>query len=244
MLRGAAVWGHVFNSHNSLGSRVSIAPATAHPSSSSAVENHDEESGSTGSGTEAQMTSSSAVLVGPDTSHDAQMMRASALSAELSYEDTETRPSRSIDELEDEASIFTIGLQTASGELFEVVSSIKVGCRISVDQIIDHLKKDKEHKTCDLRQRLELMSANSVEIRTAKIPIRVCQVAAARGKWGDTSQVLGKLDEVDKMRHLMPCIPSQEADDIRRVAGHHISSSTPIFVMYLFEIPVSGTCLT
>ena len=153
-------------------------------------------------------------------------------------ENTGTRPSGGVDR----PSLLAIGLHTASGEILEVVSSIKVGRSVSVSQVIDHLKKDEDQRTYDLRQRLGVMSANTVEICTAKNPTRIRQAAASRGKWGDTSEVLGRLHEVETMRHLAPCVASPEAEKFRE--GLDASSSTPIFVLYLFEIPVGGPLST
>ena len=78
-------------------------------------------------------------------------------------ENTGTRPSGGVDR----PSLLAIGLHTVSGEILEVVSSIKVGRSVSVSQVIDHLKKDEDQRTYDLRQRLGVMSANTVEICTA-----------------------------------------------------------------------------
>jgi hypothetical protein len=231
MLRDAAARGDVFNSTEIQAWRrhqLRIAPAT------------DDLSGRTDTGTEAETTRASAVSVGQS---EAGGRPREGRVEDNHDEDTATRPSGRVDDVADEPSLLAIGLQTAMGDFLEVVSSIKVGCHVSLDQVLDHLKKDDGAETYDLRQWLERMSANNVKICTTTIPRSVRQVAALRDKWGDSSQVLGKLDEVEKKGHLVPCIPSKEADEIRKLAGHNVSSSTSIFVLYLFEILVSGPCL-
>jgi len=209
-------------------SRVCITSVTDRPSSGGNVENHSgrserriRERPHIGSGTQ------------PDTTR-------ASVSAGVPDADAETRSRESVGNIEDEIAVLAIGLQSGTGEIKEVVTVMEVGSRPSVAQVMDHLKQHEEAGTYDLRQRLEPMSLNSVEIRTAKKPMRMRQVAEFRNKWGDNSEVLGRLDEVRKMRPLVPCLPCQESDDIRRAAGHAVSSSTPIFVVYIFEVQVSG----
>lgn len=166
--------------------------------------------------------------------------RTSAVSARVSEANTGTRSRESAGDLEEELAVVVIGLRSATGHFEHVVTSMKVGSCPSVEQVMDHLKEDEEEETNDLRQRLGPMSLNCLEIRTAKKPMHIREVAELRGKWGDKSRPLGKLDEVRKMELLAPCVPSRQVDEMRRAAGHEVSSSAPVFVLYIFEDQVSG----
>lgn len=264
MLRDAAEWGDEYNNHEIEGIFVRgarIAPAMDGHSSTRAGEKHDEESGRTDVATVTQTTTASAVSARPTVAGEAGARRRermggdnpgtnpgsrpSGIVGEPSFrrerrvgdfhgENTGTRPSGSVDG----PSLLAIGLRTASGEILEVVSSMKAGRSVSVAEILDHLKKDADRGTYDLRQRLGVMPADTVEICTAKKPTRIRQAAASRGKWGDVLEVLGRLQEVETMRHLAPCVSSEETEKFRE--GLDASSYTPIFVLYLFEIPVGG----
>ena len=228
ILGEAAEMGEVFNSREIQAwrrQRSRIAPAADHRSSKGAVENPSEESGKRDTSAETQTTRASAVSAGPS--------EVGARARERMVEDNH-------DEDTETPSLLAVGLQTALGDSLEVVSSIKAGRHVSVVWVLRQLKNDNEGRTYDLGQQLGHMSANSVEIRTATIPRNVRQVAAGRDKWGDSSQLLGKLDEAEKMPALVPCIPSKEADEIRKFAGKDVSSSIPIFVLYFFETSVSG----
>ena len=166
-----------------------------------------------------------------------------SVSSRVPDADAETCSRESVRNVEDEIAVLRIGLQTSTGEIDEVVTLMKVGSRPSVAEVMDHLKQDEEPRTYDLRQRLEPMLLKSLEIRTAKKPMHMCQVAEFRNKWGNNSEILGMLDEVHKMRRLVPCLPCQETDETRKAAGLDVSSSNPIFVVYIFEVEVSGPCL-
>ena len=253
ILGEAAEMGEVFNNREIQAwrrQRLSTAPAADHRSSKGAVENPSEASGKTDTSAETQMTRASAVSVGPSEvgarTCESMVERASAISAGPSEVGACVRK-RMVEDNHDEdtetPSLLAVGLQTALGDSLEVVSSIKVGQHVSIAWVLCQLKNDNEGRTYELGQQLGHMSANSVKIRTARIPRNVCQVVAGRDKWGDSSQLLGKLDEAEKMPALAPCIPSKEADEIRKFAGNDVSSSIPIFVLYFFETLVSGPCL-
>ncbi|KAF8337809.1 hypothetical protein F5887DRAFT_1077932 [Amanita rubescens] len=258
LLRKAADGGQVFKSSVIGGMRVQgvhITPATDRPSSGRTVENNPGPTPATQArippatdrpspGRNVENPSGQSVsmnLERPETvpGTQAQTTGASALGAAVSDENVEAPSCGSLGNLEDDLAIVAVGLQSATGETEEVVISMKVDSCPSVAQVIDHLKEIEEAQTYDLRQRLEPMSSKDVEIRTAKKPMPTHQVAELRGKWckwGDKSQVLGRLNEVENMRRLAPCMTCQEADDIRRAAGRDVSPSAPIFVLYLFEL--------
>lgn len=140
------------------------------------------------------------------------------------------------DEDDDVVSIVAIGLQMASVER-QMVTTMKVGNRPSIGRVMDCLKREEEPQMRDLVKCIELMHADAVEIRTAQKPLQVGQVGEFRGKWGDSSQVLGKLDDV-----LEPCIACPEVEQIRKFVGPETSPSAHVFVMYIFERQVSERC--
>jgi hypothetical protein len=135
---------------------------------------------------------------------------------------------------EGELSVVAIGLQTVSGEMQEVVALLPLGDCPTVAKLLDCLHE--EPKARALRARLEQMKPDAVEIRTARKPLHTAQIAKFRGKWGDQSELLGKLASVQLMRPLVPCDDCQENEEIWAFMGSAIPRTTPILVVYMFEI--------
>ncbi|KAF8325299.1 hypothetical protein F5887DRAFT_1085618 [Amanita rubescens] len=130
--------------------------------------------------------------------------------------------------------IVAIGLQNVSGEIEQVVVLLPLGHGPTVAKVLDCLRDEPQARA--LRARLSQMKSDAVEIRTAKKPLHTAQIAKFRGKWGDQSELLGKLADTQLMRQLVPCDNCQESEDIRAFVGSTIPRTTPILVVYMFEL--------
>ncbi|KAF8329957.1 hypothetical protein F5887DRAFT_1074820 [Amanita rubescens] len=135
---------------------------------------------------------------------------------------------------ESEEAVIAIGLHRTTGEVEEVIMSMKVRSVPRVDKVVARAKREDDSSTQNLRRMLEMVTSQRVLVATAKKLVRVHQVADLQGKWGDGFKVLGKLEDVEKSKLLLqPCDPCPEAVDIQTAAN--ASPSSPIFVMYFIE---------
>ena len=136
--------------------------------------------------------------------------------------------------------VIAIGLHRAGGVVEEVTTSMKMDANPMIDKVLERMKREDDPSTQNLRQMLELIPPQRVQVATAKKPVRVRQVADLKGKWGDGFKVLGKLEDIDQSKwHLQPCDPCPEMVEIRTAANPPLSSSSPMYVMYLIELEVS-----
>ena len=135
---------------------------------------------------------------------------------------------------EGEIAVVAIGLKPLVGEIVQVVALLPLGDCPTVAKVLDCLKD--EPKARALRARLEQMKPDDVEIRTAGKPLHTGEIAKFRGGWGDQSELLGKLAGAQLMRQLIPCDNCQETEQIRAVVGSTIPRTTPILVVYMFEL--------
>ena len=131
-------------------------------------------------------------------------------------------------------SVVAIGLQTVSGEMQEVVALLPLGDCPTVPKVLDCLREEPTARA--LRARLEQMKPDAVEIRTARKLLHTAQIAKFRGKWGDESELLGKLGAAQLLPQLVPCDNCQENEEIWAFVGSTVPRATPILVLYMFEL--------